>query len=70
MRLYQFLSKKNIYEDDDRYDTMCIIIENFETDEQKEYTTQELIDLFENEDITYIKTNHFNCLNAKKKLKL
>jgi hypothetical protein len=66
MRLYQFLSKKNIYEDDDRYDTMCIIIENFETDEQKEYTTQELIDLFENEDITYIKTNHFNCLNAEK----
>jgi hypothetical protein len=32
MRLYQFLSQKNICEDDDRYDTMYIIIENFETD--------------------------------------
>ena len=70
MRLYQFLLKKNIYEDDDKYDTMCIILENLKTDEQKEYTTQELIDLFENEDITYIKTQQFNCLNDKKKLKL
>jgi hypothetical protein len=26
MRLYQFLSQKNIGEDDDRYDTMCVII--------------------------------------------
>lgn len=35
MRLYQFLSQKNICEDDERYDTMCVIIENFETDEKK-----------------------------------
>jgi hypothetical protein len=73
MRLYQFLSKQNIYEDDDRYDTMCVIIENFETDEKKEYSAQELIDLFENEDVTYIKSHQLNWLNAekqKKKLKL
>jgi len=71
MRLYQFLSQKNICEDDDRYDTMYIIIENFETDEQKEYSAQELIDLFENEDVTFIKSLHFDLLNInKKKLKL
>jgi hypothetical protein len=71
MRLYQFLSQKNICEDDDRYDTMYIIIENFKTDEQKEYSAQELIDLFENEDVTFIKSLHFDLLNInKKKLKL
>jgi hypothetical protein len=70
MRLYQFLSKKNICEDDDRYDTMCVIIENFETDEKKEYSAQELIDLFENEDMTYIKSQQFNLLNAEKQKKL
>jgi hypothetical protein len=69
MRLYQFLSQKNIYEDDDRYDTMCVIIENFETDEQKEYSAQELIDLFENEDVTFIKSHQFNWLNAEKQKK-
>jgi hypothetical protein len=71
MRLYQFLSQKNICEDDDRYDTMYIIIENFKTDETKEYSAQELIDLFENEDVTFIKSLHFDLLNInKKKLKL
>jgi hypothetical protein len=50
---------------------MYIIIENFETDEQKEYSAQELIDLFENEDVTFIKSLHFDLLNInKKKLKL
>ena len=70
MRLYQFLSQKNISEDDDRYDTMCVIIENFETDEKKEYTSQELIDLFENEDVTYIKSQHLDWLNAEKTKKV
>jgi len=70
MRLYQFLSQKNICEDDDRYDTMCVIIENFETDEKKEYSAQELIDLFENEDVTYIKSLQFDLLNAKKTKKV
>ena len=70
MRLYQFLSQKNIGEDDDRYDTMCVIIENFETDEKKEYTAQELIDLFENEDVTYIKSQHLDWLNAEKAKKV
>ena len=70
MRLYQFLSQKNICEDDDRYDTMCVIIENFETDEKKEYSAQELIDLFENEDVTFIKSLHFDLLNINKQKKV
>jgi hypothetical protein len=70
MRLYQFLSQKNICEDDDRYDTMCVIIENFETDEKKEYSAQELIDLFENEDVTYIRSQHLDWLNAEKTKKV
>jgi hypothetical protein len=70
MRLYQFLSHKNIYEDDERYDTMYVIIENFETDKKKEYSAQELIDLFENEDVTFIKSHKFNWLNAEKQKKL
>jgi hypothetical protein len=70
MRLYQFLSQKNVCEDDDRYDTMCVIIEDFETYDQIEYTTQELIDLFENEDVTYIKSLQFDLLNAEKQKKV
>jgi hypothetical protein len=70
MRLYQFLSQKNICEDDDRYDTMCVIIEDFETYDQIEYTSQELIDLFENEDVTYIKSLQFDLLNAEKQKKV
>jgi hypothetical protein len=70
MRLYQFLSQKKISYDDDRYDTMCVIIEDFETDEKKEYTAQELIDLFENEDVTYIKSLQFDLLNAEKTKKV
>jgi hypothetical protein len=70
MRLYQFLSQKKISYDDNRYDTMCVIIEDFETDEKKEYTAQELIDLFENEDVTYIKSLQFDLLNAEKTKKV
>jgi len=60
MRLYQFLSHKKISFDDERYDTMYICLHNLKTDEKKEYTTQELIDLFENEDVTYIKSYHLD----------
>jgi hypothetical protein len=70
MRLYQYLSQKKISYDDDRYDTMCVIIEDFETDEKKEYTAQELIDLFENEDVTYCKSLQFDLLNAEKTKKV
>lgn len=37
---------------------------------KKEYTSQELIDLFENKDITYIKSQHLDWLNAKKTKKV
>ena len=60
MRLYQFLSHKKISFDDERYDTMYICLHNLKTDEKKEYTTQELIDLLINEDITYIKSHHLD----------
>jgi hypothetical protein len=60
MRLYQFLSHKKISLDDERYDTMYICLHNLKTDEKKEYTTQELIDLLINEDITYIKSHHLD----------
>jgi hypothetical protein len=60
MRLYKFLSHKKISLDDERYDTMYICLHNFKTDENKEYTTQELIDLLINEDITYIKSHHLD----------
>ena len=60
MRLYQFLSHKKISLDDKRYDTMYICLHNLKTDEEKEYTTQELIDLLINEDVTYIKSHHLD----------
>ena len=60
MRLYQFLSHKKISLDDERYDTMYICLHNLKTDENKEYTTQELIDLLINEDVTYIKSHHLD----------
>ena len=60
MRLYQFLSHKKISLDDERYDTMYICLHNLKTDEKKEYTTQELIDLIINEDVTYIKSHHLD----------
>jgi hypothetical protein len=65
MRLYQFLSHKKISLDDERYDTMYICLHNLKTDEKKEYTTQELIDLLINEDITYIKSHHLNLSKSK-----
>jgi hypothetical protein len=37
-----------------------IILENNKTNEKKHYTIQELIDIFEHEDITYIKSLHLN----------
>lgn len=60
MRLYQFLSHKKISFDDERYDTMYICLHNLKTDKKKEYTTQELIDLLINEDVTYIKSHHLD----------
>lgn len=65
MRLYQFLSHKKISLDDERYDTMYICLHNLKTDEKKEYTTQELVDLFENEDVTYIKSHHLDLSKSK-----
>jgi hypothetical protein len=37
-----------------------IILENNKTNEKKHYTIQELIDIFEHEDVTYIKSLHLN----------
>lgn len=65
MRLYQFLSQKKISFDDERYDTMYICLHNLKTDEKKEYTTQELIDLLINEDVTYIKSHHLDLSKSK-----
>jgi hypothetical protein len=65
MRLYQFLSHKKISFDDERYDTMYICLHNLKTDEKKEYTTQELIDLLINEDVTYIKSHHLDLSKSK-----
>lgn len=65
MRLYQFLSQKKISFDDERYDTMYICLNNLKTDEKKEYTTQELIDLLINEDVTYIKSHHLDLSKSK-----
>ena len=65
MRLYQFLSHKKISLDDERYDTMYICLHNLKTDEKKEHTTQELVDLFENEDVTYIKSHHLDLSKSK-----
>jgi hypothetical protein len=65
MRLYQFLSHKKISLDDERYDTMYICLHNLKTDEKKEYTTQELIDLIINEDVTYIKSHHLDLSKSK-----
>ena len=65
MRLYQFLSQKKISFDDERYNTMYICLNNLKTDEEKEYTTQELIDLLINEDVTYIKSHHLDLSKSK-----
>lgn len=65
MRLYQFLSHKKISLDDERYDTMYICLHNLKTDEKKEHTTQELVDFFENEDVTYIKSHHLDLSKSK-----
>jgi len=37
-----------------------IILENNKTNEKKHYTIQELIDIFEYENVTYIKSLHLN----------
>jgi hypothetical protein len=55
MRLYQYLSQKKILLDDERYDTMCVILDKNKPDERKDMSGQEFIELFENEDVTYIK---------------
>lgn len=67
MRLYQFLSHKKISLDDEKYDTMYICLHNLKTDEKKEYTTQELVDLFENKDVTYIKSHYLDLSKSKSK---
>jgi hypothetical protein len=80
-RLYQFLSKKISF-DDEKYDTLYVILEKLNYDnryvfghiygqelissygyEQELISGQELIDKFENEDITYIKSNYLNYYN-------
>ena len=65
MRLYQFLSQNKISLDDERYDTMYICLDNLKTDKKKEYTTQELIDLLINDDVTYIKSHHLDLSKSK-----
>ena len=83
-RLYQFLSKKKISFDDEKYDTLYVILEKLNYDNryvfghihghgqelissygygQELIYVQELIDKFENEDITYIKSNYLNYYN-------
>ena len=92
LRLYQFLSKKKISFDDEKYDTLYVILEKLNYDNENRYvyghthgygqelissygygygygygqeliSGQELIDKFENEDITYIKSNYLNYYN-------
>ena len=72
LRLYQFLSKKKISFDDEKYDSIFVILEklNYEYGYgygygygQKLISGQELIDKFENEDITYIKSYYLNYYN-------
>jgi hypothetical protein len=75
LRLYQFLSKKKISFDDEKYDSIFVILEklNYEYGYgygfghgyghghgQKLISGQELINKFENEDITYIKSYYLN----------
>lgn len=55
MRLYQYLSQKNLLLDDERYDTMYVILDKNRPDERKDMSGQEFIELFENEDVTYVK---------------
>lgn len=55
MRLYQYLSQKNILLDDERYDTMCVILDKNRPDEKKDYSGLEFIELLEKEDVTYVK---------------
>jgi hypothetical protein len=69
LRLYQFLSKKKISFDYEKYDTLYVILEKSNNDYGYGYgygyghkliSGQELIDKFENEDITYIKSYYLN----------
>jgi hypothetical protein len=73
LRLYQFLSKKKISFDDEKYDTLYVILEKLNYEYEYEYnygygygygqeliSVQELIDIFEHEDVTYIKSLHLN----------
>ena len=75
-RLYQFLSKKKISFDDEKYDTLYVILEKLNYDNGYGYGYgygqelissygygQELIDKFENEDITYIRSYYLNYYN-------
>ena len=75
-RLYQFLSKKKISFDDEKYDTLYVILEKLNYDNRYVFGHihgqelissygygQELIDKFENEDITYIRSYYLNYYN-------
>jgi hypothetical protein len=42
--------------DDDKGNSVCVILNDIETEEEKEYTAQEFIDIFKNEDVTYVKS--------------
>ena len=67
IRLYQFIFK-NINQYDENYDKLCVIFESLFDDQKCKYkqeliSCQKLIDKFENEDITYIKSYYLNYYN-------
>ena len=63
IRLHQYIFK-NINQYNEKYDTLYVILEKlFYKYGQELISGQELIDKFENEDITYIKSNYLNYYN-------
>jgi hypothetical protein len=62
IRLYQYLLK-NINKNNENYDKLYVILENLKTNIKELISVQQLIDKFENEDITYIKSNYLNYYN-------
>lgn len=58
LSLYQFRHS----EDNDKYDTLYVTLTNLETDEDEEYTAQELIDMFETDNVFYVHSLLLNYL--------
>lgn len=63
--LYKYLPHKYKYaRDNGLMDDMCVILYDLETDKEcYEYTAQEFMDLFEIEDVTYVKSQLLDWLN-------